>query len=167
MQNNKGFTLMELMVTFAIIAIMAVIAIPNFIGWFPRYRLNTGSRDFHDTVQLARIRAIKQNISTAVVFDPGAGTYGLVVLDPVSLVDGDANGVPDGVDNGTAPVLLEEQLPSDVQIAGTTLPTDLILFNARGFPNNGGDITLASASPSAGQRTISLTVAGGINLTNP
>jgi len=165
MRNKKGFTLMELMVTMAIIALMAAIAIPNFIGWFPRYRLGAGSRDFHDFVQFARIRAVKQNLSTAVVLDAGNGTYDLVELNPVNLEDGDANGIPDGIENGNAPSILEGRLPGDVQITGNTFWANLILFNPRGFPRSPGTITIDSTSASvAEQRLLNVTPSGGIDL---
>jgi type IV fimbrial biogenesis protein FimT len=167
MRNNKGFTLMELMVATAIVALMAAIAIPGMISWFPRYRLDSGSRDLYDIVQFARIRAVKQNISTGVIIDTGNDSYELVVLDAVDLVDSDASGIPDSVEDGTAPTILEEGMPGDVRITGTTFAGNLIIFNARGFPNAAGTITIASTAANAGQRFINVTPSGGLSLTRP
>jgi prepilin-type N-terminal cleavage/methylation domain-containing protein len=38
MRKESGFTIMELMVTIAIILIMASIVVPTFLSWLPRQR---------------------------------------------------------------------------------------------------------------------------------
>lgn len=162
---------MELMVTMAIIGIIAVTAIPGMIGWFPRYRLSTGARDCYDAVQLAKIRAVKQNVNTVVSLDTGNGTYVLFVDSGVGTADADLDGIPDGlndgIQNGTETSLIQGQLPTDVQITGTTFGGDSIIFNARGFPNAQGTVSLASTAANGGQRTINVTPAGGISITDP
>jgi len=114
---------MELMVTIAIIGIIAVTAIPGMIGWFPRYRMSTGARDLHDAVQFAKIRAVKQNVSTVLSLNTGNGTYVLFADTGVGSADADLDGIPDGlndgIQNGTEASLIQGQLPTDVQIAGT------------------------------------------------
>ena len=75
MRTNSGFTLTELMVTIAVIAILASLAIPNFIGWLPNYRLRSGAEEIHSTLQLARVRAIKDNATATVTFNTANETY--------------------------------------------------------------------------------------------
>jgi prepilin-type N-terminal cleavage/methylation domain-containing protein len=75
MRKNSGFTLTELMVTIAIIAILASLAIPNFIAWLPNYRLRSGAEDVQSTLQLARITAIKENATVKVEFNTANETY--------------------------------------------------------------------------------------------
>jgi type IV fimbrial biogenesis protein FimT len=75
MPKNSGFTLMELMVTIAVIAILASLAVPNIIGWLPNYRLRSGAEDIQSTLQLARITAIKRNATATVSFDIANETY--------------------------------------------------------------------------------------------
>ena len=75
MRKNAGFTLTEIMVTIAIIAIFASLAVPNFIGWLPNYRLRSGAEDIQSTLQLARVTAIKRNATATVSFDIANETY--------------------------------------------------------------------------------------------
>jgi len=75
MHKNSGFTFTELMVTIAVIAILAGLAIPNFISWLPNYRLRSGAEDIRSTLQLARITAIKRNANATVSFDIANETY--------------------------------------------------------------------------------------------
>jgi len=167
MRNKTGFTLMELMVTMAIIAIIAAIAVPNFMGWLPRHRLSTSTRDVYNAVQTAKIRAVRENATTVVTFNAGDGSYVIFLDNGDGTADADANGIPDGlndgVQNGTESTLLEGQLASDVQIAAA----NTISFNARGFPAAQVNIVLASTATDGGQRTIGVTPAGSISVTNP
>jgi prepilin-type N-terminal cleavage/methylation domain-containing protein len=75
MRKNSGFTFTELMVTIAIIAILASLAIPNFIAWLPNYRLRSGAEEIQSTLQFARITAIKENATATVSFDIANETY--------------------------------------------------------------------------------------------
>ncbi len=67
--NNKGVTLVELIVVFVIIAIMATLIAPNIGGWLPNYRLRSATRDIVSTFRGAQMRAISENISYQVSFN--------------------------------------------------------------------------------------------------
>ena len=75
MRKNSGFTITELMVTIAVIAILASLAIPNFIAWLPNYRLRSGAEEIQSTLQFARLTAIKRNATATVSFDIANETY--------------------------------------------------------------------------------------------
>src|SRR5690606_1239446 len=65
MQKNKGFTLIELMVTIGVLAIIASIAVPSFGNLVAKQRLNTTAKDFALMIGEARGQAIslKKNIT--------------------------------------------------------------------------------------------------------
>ncbi len=57
---SKGFTLIELMVTIAIVAIMASIAVPSFQNFVRQTRVTTQTNDFITGLNYARSESIKQ-----------------------------------------------------------------------------------------------------------
>ena len=69
MRKNSGLTLTELMVGIAIMAVLASVIAPNFMGWLPNYRLKRAARDLYSNMQLAKLGAIRANSDWAIVFD--------------------------------------------------------------------------------------------------
>lgn len=65
-QVNKGFTLIELMVTISIVAIMAAIAIPAFQDFIRQTRVTTQTNDFITVLNYARSESIKQGRAVTV-----------------------------------------------------------------------------------------------------
>lgn len=78
--KNSGFTLLEVMITVAIIAVVTSIAVPNIIDWFPKYRLKNAARDIVSFMQLVKLEAIKTNTSLDIIFD-NSGAPGFYYLD--------------------------------------------------------------------------------------
>jgi prepilin-type N-terminal cleavage/methylation domain-containing protein len=73
--NKKGVTLLELIVVMAIIAIGAVLTVPNLGPWMANYRLRGATRDVTSTLRVAQMRAVSNNLNYEVLFDGMARTY--------------------------------------------------------------------------------------------
>jgi type IV fimbrial biogenesis protein FimT len=129
-KKTSGFTLMELMIVIAIIAIMSSIAIPNFIGWLPDRRLDAGAQDILQGLQKSRSKAIMTNRNVIVTFDAGNNSF-------IAFVDEDAS---------------NDQSAGDLTIANRNMPAGIVFdvlgfgatvtFDNRGIPTNSGVLSL-------------------------
>lgn len=73
MHSSRGFTLIELMVTVAVLAILMAIAGPAFNDFFQRYRLRGAADDVTSLLASARAEAVARNRDVSIVFT-GSGT---------------------------------------------------------------------------------------------
>jgi type IV fimbrial biogenesis protein FimT len=78
MLDNKGVSMIELMIVMAVISILAGLAVPAVIDWMPNYRLKSAARDLYSNIQKARMLAIKTNKEHAIFFDPANKRYQLL-----------------------------------------------------------------------------------------
>ena len=73
--NKKGVTLIEMIIVMVIIAIGAVLFIPNIGGWLPNYRLRSAARNVVSTMRTSQMKAISTNLEYRVYFNFNGGTY--------------------------------------------------------------------------------------------
>jgi len=68
-----GFTLIELMVTIAVLAIMLFLALPNFAVWIQNTQIRTAGEAVLSGMQLARAEAIRRNVSVELRMNVSSG----------------------------------------------------------------------------------------------
>ncbi len=73
MTRPHGFTLVELMVTIAVLAILASIAVPGFQSIIQNNRATTMANELTTAVNLARSEAVKRGVEVSVC--PTGGTW--------------------------------------------------------------------------------------------
>jgi len=59
-KSDRGFTLIELAVVFAIIGIFSAISVPNLLGLFNRYQVNQATETLVGAIKEAQRQAIRQ-----------------------------------------------------------------------------------------------------------
>ena len=75
--KTSGFTLIELMVVLAILAMASGFSVPHLQKWMRSYRLKGAVMDLHSNMQLAKANAVKENRPWLLQFD-ASGTYTVI-----------------------------------------------------------------------------------------
>jgi type IV fimbrial biogenesis protein FimT len=87
---QRGFSIIDLMITIAILAIVGGLAVPSINQWSRNYRLQGAVTSLFSDFQRAKLGAVKENRPWTIDFSPG-GITGYHILDgngnPVSTVD--------------------------------------------------------------------------------
>ena len=68
MRKNAGFTTFELAVSLAIMAIIAAAVMPPYLKWLREHRLRGAVNNLMGDMEMAKIRAIRENALVAVQF---------------------------------------------------------------------------------------------------
>jgi len=143
--NKNGVTLIELVVVFVIIAIMAGLLVPNIGLWLPNYRLRSATRDIVSTMRTAQMKAVSNNIQCRVNLDDAEiGVKGYVLEYQTT----EGNWVSDGA---------VQSLPTGISISANTLPGKHAEFNPNS-QSSAGSVTLISTK---GTKTITVSPATG------
>jgi len=99
MKTHSGFTLVELMIVLALVAILATIGVPSFTSFIVNNRLTAQANELVSALNLARSEAIKRNSRVTVCrSNNGAGCGGTWNDGWIVFVDGGAAGSVDGAD---------------------------------------------------------------------
>ena len=166
--NQRGFSLVELVIVVAIMLVLSAITVPSVVRSMSAYRLNVATTALQNIVESARFNAVRRNTfvslrQTAVGGQPafyvdlGGGAY--VATDPVFILPNYIQVAPAG-----APAASTTGLPNTAALGG-----GCITFNARGvvdYTTCGGGvqsvwfISLGSKTVSSGFRAVTVTPMG-------
>ena len=154
MNKEHGFTLVELITTMAILAIISATAVPNFSAWKTNYQIRAESERVYMDLLSAKMTAIKNNNDVVVTFVPASHSYSI-------LNDTDSDGTADtgeSLKNRTLEndVLFGFNGPSIIDMDGTSRsvvvwmpPSNIVTFDARGQASTSGVIFLIHSTDAA------------------
>lgn len=132
MRFSKGFTLIELMVTIAVVAILATIAFPSFQTTIRNNRVATTNNEIVGMVNLARSEAIRSGQGAVVCgSSTGASCDGSWAQGIAAVSDPDGDG-----DASDGTVLRFTDFKNSMTVTG---PAEVVAFDGRGRRRDSAD----------------------------
>ncbi|MGQ9685303.1 MAG: GspH/FimT family pseudopilin [Thiobacillaceae bacterium] len=159
-RRQSGVTLIELLVTISIAAILMAIAVPGFQDFFRRNRLDSATSDLMATLNYARSEAIRRGVPVSVCRSSngescsGGWQEGWIVF---TNPDND-----DTVDAGEEILRVHQALPNGITLNANTNFTTRITYRSDGRITNtvGGTFFFCPASGTTDARQIVVNGAG-------
>ncbi len=127
-KGKRGFTLLELIVTVALAAILLGLAIPSFTGLFERNRLATVANSLVGDLMTARAEAIKRNVTVSICHSNDGSSCGGAWKDGrIVFLDENGNG---SVDSEDEVLQVNEGMPGKITLIGSA---DEIIYMPSGM----------------------------------
>ena len=131
LRHLRGFTLIELMITLAIVAVLMTVAVPSFIAFQRNSELTTAANTVLGAMNTARTEAMKRNRNAMMVPTGTGWSSGWQVF-----IDTDRNGA---FTAGELVIATYPAIPSYFSITGTgnaNLSSPYVLFNGSGYASD-------------------------------
>lgn len=124
------------MVVVAIVAIVGAIVIPNMVGWRESRKLRGAVNNLASDLQLARMTAIRDADTVAVLFNTGSSSGYSIFVD----TDGD------WTEDATEKSLRKVSMPAGIQLKSTTFSSNRVNFDTKGLPQSSGTVQFQGSS---------------------
>ncbi len=135
--DHRGFSLAEMLVAISVFAILAAIAVPQYLAFRPLNRLNGAARQIYSELMWARSKAVNENNSYVVTFP----------TNQTMLISG-----------STSKTVNIQTEYSDVTVSSTA---STITFTSRGTADASPTITLTN---SGGTKTVTVRITGTVSI---
>jgi len=143
-RNQKGVTLMEMMIILVIIGVMAAMAVPQWLEAMPRLRAQSEAREVVSTLRTARSLSISRKELFGVSFSPSDNLY-------KTFINRETPGTPSWTPGDS--LVDSTCVGREVALASQTFPTSAVVFNPDGSASASGAIALVS-----GDSTVTFTI---------
>lgn len=162
---SNGFTLVELMVTVSIIAIIAAVALPS-MGWMAdAARLNGQADEMITTMQMARAEAVRRNARVTVCGTTDGTTCAGGTTWTRWIIRGRDNVESESSGTEVVDVIRDTTASGDVQVTG---PAAGIVFRPSGIIDSAQTVTVCIPKnlPPENRRVLNVMVSGVVTKTN-
>ena len=144
--NNRGITILEMMIIAVIIGITSTLAIPRFGQVMEKLKLKTTGRDIVSSLRLARSNAVSQRDQFGVYFDLNSRQYVLFkdLANPGSFT----------YDAGSDSDMVTKTLPARVNFGYDSFSNSVVIFRPNGSASSSGQVELNSYGDYYGYITV-------------
>lgn len=124
--NNRGFSLIELVVVISIIGILSSVAVMSFSSWMRKAQIEGQTREMLAEFNAARSESVFRKKRHAIILQPSS-----FIIKRYSSADESRTG------DTTRGVILTKQLAYSIsRVSGSSLADRIIEFDIRGFTND-------------------------------
>ena len=146
MKKDSGFSLFELLMVIAVIAVVSAIVTPNFLSWRSNAKLRGAAGNLKNDLELSKTRAVRERSKVTVTF--------LATHYQVTFTDKDGN----------VQTLRNRKLPGGVRVdldSTNFRDGDKTVFSERGLPGAGSAVLVNNSGQ---QKTIIVSPLGRIRI---
>ena len=163
MKQHSGFTLIELMIVLALVAILATVGVPSFTNFIANNRLTVQTNELVSALNLARSESIKRNTRVTVCRSvSGIACDGTWNNGWIAFVD---NGIAESVDDTDEILRVWSSGGSSATLTANPSTANSVQFQGIGLTNT-VEFTLTDAHCSGDQkRLINIAPSGRISTT--
>jgi Tfp pilus assembly protein FimT len=147
---------MEMMTVVVIIGIIAAMAVPSFLGYIPKLRVKSASRDIVSQLRLARSKAVSERQPYGVAFN---------LTDDAVYTFADTDDPSSQQYTVSDSVVKADTLNSDLSIASCTYANNCVVFNSTGAASTSGDLQVVTGDGSIIMSINILASTGRVQLT--
>ena len=164
MKKNSGFTLLEILIALALIAILTALAIPSMRAFSQNDRLTTNINTMIGHLAYARSEAVKRHaqVSICISNDTVGCTGGNWEDGWIVYVDADANGTYDAATVNEDILRVNQALDGNNTLAPTAAYTTQVTYDNRGFVTATGGFLLCDDRTGDFGKTITISNTGRV-----
>lgn len=162
-KRTQGFTLIELIITMAILLILVLVAMPNMSRWALNSKVRSAAEALQNDIRMAQVEAVKQNSRVVVALT--AATPASLATPSTSGTNWYVQNIPTTGSSQTSQMLYSSTLGTQNGLTMSVGGNGYICFNSAGRLSS-GTVTGLSGSCAVGASattpiTFSLSVTGG------
>jgi len=156
-RTAPGFTIVELLITIAVMGILIMIAMPSFGEWLQNQQLRAGAEASLNGLQVARAEAIRRNLPVQIVFAADSTAWAVTeaasgtAIQSRSQQEGSPNAALAATPAGATTVTFNPLGAATTNIDGSARITRLDITNPKG----------GACQPAGPMRCLALLIQGG------
>lgn len=116
LRGHAGFTLVEIMIGLAIMAILMTMGLPSFTAWLQKGQIRTAAEAIQNGLMLARAEAVRRNTKVGFSMNGPGSSWSVAVVNPAEAVQSYTSA--EGSSNAVVTVAAPNALPVAVEFDG-------------------------------------------------